>query len=150
VLALLAAVLFPLHFTAPGDTIGPDPRGHGHASSEPVASYEIEQLDARGRTTVLRAFADSLGKQALRPHRPGTRECVWVALDEHDLPVTLFVVSRDGSGNASTRSNGLPVGATLLAMHARRASTPAMSASRPASTSARTASVRQGPSRPKP
>src|SRR5512134_1225508 len=107
-LFLLAAVLVPLHFTAPGDTIGMDAAGRVQVSS--VHAYIFHGLDEHGVMVALPGYADSLGSALLTPHAPGTRERVWLAAGANGDAVTIYVMSRDESGNLSAPSNGCVIG----------------------------------------
>jgi hypothetical protein len=101
---LLLAVLLPLHFTAPADTLGMDAAGRPPLSS--VHEYVFQQLDANDKTTVIPGYADSVGSAILTPHAPGTRETVWLAPGANRSPVTIYVLSLDASGKLIARSNG--------------------------------------------
>lgn len=107
---LLAAVLLPLHFTAPADTLGMDAEGRVRLSAHPVRAYVFHQLDANGTMTVVPGYADSTGSAILAPKAPGTRETVWLAPPSDGTPVTIFVLSLDASGNLSAPSNGCVMG----------------------------------------
>ena len=112
---LLIAVMIPLCFTAPCDSLGLDANGRALLSPDPVAAYEFVQMDADGNSTVLRGYADSLGRETLTPHKPGTRQTVWLSLSPALLSKTIFVVSRDRNGNVSARSNGFTLDAPRYA-----------------------------------
>ena len=108
---LIAALLIPLHFTAPHDTLGRDAAGQLSISAEPVEAYEFMQRDESGQMTQVPGYADSLGRAFLRPHTPGTRERVWVPVAEAPGTKTIFVIARDRSGNASSLSNPVVISA---------------------------------------
>lgn len=120
---LLAAVLLPLHFTAPADTLGVDAAGRVHLSPEPVHAYVFQQLDENKTLVSIPGYADSMGSTILTPHAPGTRETVWFALDANENAVTIYVMSLDRSGNLSAPSNGCVVGREVPAMLAMRRAT---------------------------
>jgi hypothetical protein len=103
---LVAVLLVPLHFTAPADTLGVDGTGRALLSIQPVHAYLFRQLDSNGGMSGVPGFADSTGSTILMPHAPGTRETVWVAPGVDGRPVTIYVLSRDASGNVSAASNG--------------------------------------------
>jgi hypothetical protein len=107
---VLAALLLPLHFTAPADSVGPDATGRVRLSANPVHSYIFHQLDSKGTLTAVPGYADSLGRTLLAPHAPGTREKVWLAQGVDGRAVTIFVLSRDSNGNLSAPSNGCLLG----------------------------------------
>jgi len=112
---LLLAVMIPLTFTAPFDTVGPDAHGRAILSALPVAAYEFVQIDAVGNSTPLIGYADSLGLEPLIPHKPGTRETVWFRLSSGLLASPIYVMSRDRNGNVSARSNGVTLDAPRYA-----------------------------------
>jgi hypothetical protein len=103
---LLAALLIPLRFTAPADTLAKDAGGHGGVSPDPVRAYVFRVLDANGVLKEVSGYADSLGRAVLQPHAPGTRERVWLASRRGNAIVTVFVLSLDRHGNLSAPSNG--------------------------------------------
>jgi len=103
---LLAALLLPLHFTAPADTLGADATGRMSISVDPVHAYVFDRLDARGGLTTVPGYADSTGTEILVPHAPGTRETVWLAPDLDGSAVTIYMMSLDRRGNLSAPSNG--------------------------------------------
>ncbi len=103
---LLAAMLLPLHFTAPADSLGTDRFGHVRASSRPVYAYVFHELASNGVMSVVPGYADSVGRAILVPHAPGTRETVRLHAGPGGSPVTIFVMSRDAAGNMSAPSNG--------------------------------------------
>lgn len=103
---LLAALLLPLHFTAPTDTIGPDSVGRMHLSDAPVHAYVFRRIDLHGTVTRIPGYVDSNRTALLKPHAPGTRETVWLAPGESGGSVTIYVLSRDANGNVSAPSNG--------------------------------------------
>lgn len=107
---LLAAILLPLHFTAPADSLGGDRAGHVRLSTRPVHSYVFYQLTADGELAVVRGYADSTRRAPLIPHAPGTLETVWLETGPNGSAVTVFVVARDMSGNTSVPSNGCVIG----------------------------------------
>ena len=107
---LLLAVLVPLHFTAPADTIGADAAGQVRLSAHPVHAYLFHQLETNGTMTAIPGYADSAGSAIITPHLPGTRETVWLAPRGNANPVTIYVLSLDASGNMSAPSNACVVG----------------------------------------
>lgn len=121
---LLAAVLLPLHFTAPADTLGVDATGQVCVSSDPVHAYVFHQLDGNRTLSVIRGYADSSGSAILVPHAPGARETAWLAPGANGGAVTIFVTSLDANGNVSGPSNGRVIGAQSapVSMGPRRAS----------------------------
>lgn len=102
---LLAAVLLPLTFTAPADSLGPDALGRVEVSSDPVCAYLFYRRSQHGTVTVIPGYADSTGKAILEPHTPGTRETVWLEPDPNGNTTTVFLVSLDERGNLSAPSN---------------------------------------------
>jgi hypothetical protein len=102
----LAALLLPLHFTAPADTLGADGAGQVHVSPAPVGSYLFHRLDDRGTMVATPGYADSAGTALLLPHAPGTRETVWLSPGATGREVTIYVLSQDARGNVSAPSNG--------------------------------------------
>lgn len=98
-----------LEFTAPNDWLTQDSSGRSRASSDPVSSYAFVQVDERGAPTILPAYADSTGMVLLRPGIPGTREIVWLSPSTNATASTIFVFSRDASGNVSAASNGVTI-----------------------------------------
>lgn len=107
---LIAALLLPLYFTAPADSLGADRTGHVGLSTYPVHSYEFHRLSANGEMVIVPGYADSLGKARLIPHAPGTRETVWLEAGPNGSAVTIFVTSSDDHGNMSALSNPCVVG----------------------------------------
>lgn len=112
----LAALLLPLHFTAPADTLGADGSGRAHLSPDPVRGYLFHRLDAHGTMVAIPGYADSAGSAILRPHRPGTRETVWLSPGSGGGAVTIYVMSRDQRGNLSAPSNGWVLGQGAAAL----------------------------------
>jgi hypothetical protein len=102
---ILAALLLPLHFTAPADTLGADPSGRARVSRDPVRSYLFYRVDDRGAMVAIPGYADSTGTSLLQPHAPGTRETVWLSRGVSGGRETIYVLSRDRSGNLSAPSN---------------------------------------------
>jgi len=109
-ICLLAAVLLPLYFTAPADTVTVYAGGRAHASAHPVHSYVFHQLDSDGTMVAIPGYADSTGSAILAPHAPGTRETVWLSPGPKGAAVTIYVMSRDADGNLSDPSNGCVIG----------------------------------------
>jgi len=107
---LLVAMLLPLHFTAPADSLGPDDQGRVYVSALPVQSYVFYQLASNGAKTIIRGYADSTGSMLLVPHAPGTRETVWLEPGPNGGALTFFMVSRGANGNLSLPSNGCVIG----------------------------------------
>jgi len=105
---LIAAVLLPLHFTAPADTLGTNAAGRVHVSS--VHAYVFHRLDENGVMTAVTGYADTTGRAILTPHAPGTRETAWLAPGANGNAVTIYLMSRDESGNLSAPSNGCVIG----------------------------------------
>ncbi len=103
--AMLAALLTPLHFTAPADLVGPDHQGHTVRSDAPVHAYHFQRRRPGGETDSIPGFRDSLGHVLLSPGAPGTREVVWVPWQDRDGPVEITVRSSDVAGNRSESSN---------------------------------------------
>ena len=101
---ILAALLLPLHFTAPADTLGADGSGRARVSRDPVRSYLFLRVDDRGAMVAIPGFADSTGSSLLQPHAPGTRETVWLSPGTTG-GATVYVFSRDAHGNLSAPSN---------------------------------------------
>jgi len=102
---LLVAMLIPLYFTAPADTLRVNAAGKVLLSRDPVHAYIFHQLDEDGTLTVVSAYADSAGSAVLTPHAPGTRETAWLAPVANGNAVTIYVMSLDRSGNLSAPSN---------------------------------------------
>jgi hypothetical protein len=122
-IVLLAAVLLPLHFTAPADTLGMDAAGQLRVSASPVQAYFFYQLDSNGTRRAILGYADPAGRSILVPHAPGTPETVWLEASADGTPMTIHVVSQDASGNLSVPSNACVVGSSAPArLFARRAS----------------------------
>jgi hypothetical protein len=119
-ICLLAALLLPLHFTAPADTCGADAAGHLRVSPDPVHAYIFHRLDRDGTMTAIPGYADSAGLSVLRPHAPGTRETVWLAPGVNGDAVTIYVMSLDARGNLSAPSNGCIIGTRRLPQLALR------------------------------
>jgi hypothetical protein len=117
--SLLLAILIPLHFTAPGDTVGVGAAALVYLPAPPVHAYFFQQLDSNGRLTATAGYADSAGSAILAPHAPGTRETVWLTPGADGNPVTIYMMSLDASGNLSAPSNGCVIGE--LAIPARLA-----------------------------
>ena len=109
-IGILAALLLPLHFTAPADTLGADGSGRAVVSRDPVRSYLFYRIDERGTMLAVPGYADSAGTSLLRPHAPGTRETVWLSPGASGGPVTLYVLSLDWQGNYSAPSNACSLG----------------------------------------
>jgi hypothetical protein len=107
---LLAALLLPLRFTAPADTLGADAAGQVCVSPEPVHAYLFHRLDEHGTLVAIPGYADSGGRAILTPHAPGTRETVWLSPGASGGPVTIYVMSLDAKGNLSVPSNGCVLG----------------------------------------
>ena len=107
---LLAAILLPLHFTAPADTLGTDRSGVARVSALPAYAYVFHRLASNGMMAVVPGYADSVGRTILVPHAPGTRETVWLDAGPSGSTVTIFVMSRDAVGNMSAPSNGCVLG----------------------------------------
>jgi Peptidase C39 family len=114
-IALLAAVLLPLYFTAPADSLGLDATGRVRLSTYPVHAYVFRQIDASGAMHTVPGYADSAGSTFLTPHAPGTRETAWLAADATGDPLTIVVLSRDENGNLSGPSNACVLPPRLLA-----------------------------------
>lgn len=102
-----------LRFTAPVDATQPDSTRGDWRQSRTVHHYEFLQVNQYGITTTVRGYADSLGLRILTPHRPGTRETVWLDAVDTEMSKTIFVLSRGWSGRPSARSNGYAVAAVL-------------------------------------
>jgi hypothetical protein len=103
---MLAALLLPLHFTAPADTIGAGGAGRERAMCAPVRSYLFYRLDDRGAMEKIPGYADSAGTSLLLPHSPGTRETVWLSPGAPGRGATIYALSQDRDGNVSQPSNG--------------------------------------------
>ncbi len=103
-ICLLAALLLPLHFTAPADTLGADMAGRVEVSPGPVHAYVFYRFDTGGTMVRIPGYADSAGSSLLVPHAPGTREMVWLAPGA--TATTIYMVSLDARGNQSAPSNG--------------------------------------------
>jgi hypothetical protein len=95
----------PLHFTAPGDRVGADPKGHTGVSSVPVSAYHFQRRWPGGEIESIPGFRDSLGLVPLVPHAPGTQEVAWVPWQDRNGPVEITVCSSDAAGNRSASSN---------------------------------------------
>jgi hypothetical protein len=102
----LTALLLPLYFTAPADTLGAVGANRAHVSLAPVRSYLFHRLDDRGTMVAIPGYADSAGTVLLLPHAPGTRETVWLSPGATGRDVTIYVLSQDFQGNLSAPSNG--------------------------------------------
>jgi len=113
---ILAALLLPLHFTAPADTLGADHSGRARVSRDPVRSYLFYRVDERGAMIAIPGYADSSGTSLLRPHSPGTRETVWLPPGAPGGGATIYVFSRDLSGNLSAPSNACVLAPATLAV----------------------------------
>lgn len=109
---ILAALLLPLHFTAPADTLGADGSGRARVSRDPVRSYLFLRIDDRGAMVAIPGYADSNGTSLLVPHAPGTRETVWLSPGPAG-GATVYVLSRDAHGNLSAPSNACALGPVL-------------------------------------
>lgn len=107
---LLAAVLIPLRFTAPMDSLAPDATGLARLSTAPVRAYVFYRRDENQALTTIEGYADSTGRTFLMPHAPGTRETVWLAAPISGNTATIYVASLDHSGNLSPPSNGCSIG----------------------------------------
>jgi hypothetical protein len=118
---LVLALLVPLHFTAPADTLAPDAAGKVRVSADPVHAYVFHQCDSNGTMTEILGYANSIGSAILTPHAPGTRETVWLAPGPSSRPVTIYVTSLDASGNLSAPSNGCVIGDRPAQMALRHA-----------------------------
>ena len=103
--AMLAALLMPLHFTAPADFVGPDRQGHTVRSDAPVHAYHFQRRWPGGETDTIPGFRDSLGLVLLVPGAPGTHEVAWVPCQALNGPVEITVCSSDAAGNCSASSN---------------------------------------------
>jgi hypothetical protein len=90
---LIAVLLLPMCFTAPADSLGVDRTGAAQLSPSPVRAYQFQRLDGQGRLAFVPGYADSLGRTLLRPHRPGTRETVWLAPGEEGERTRIYVRS---------------------------------------------------------
>ncbi|MEO5618466.1 MAG: hypothetical protein ABIS67_11885, partial [Candidatus Eisenbacteria bacterium] len=112
---MVAAVLLPLHFTAPADTLGTDRVAGARLSPHPVHSYVFHRVDSKGTLSVIPGYADANGTEILVPHSPGTREKVWLEPGPAGSSATIFVLSRDANGNLSDPSNGCVFGNRGLA-----------------------------------
>lgn len=108
-IGLIAAVLLPLYFTAPADSLPGE--GVGRARAASVHAYIFHRLDSRGQMLAIPGYADSTGKVILKPHVPGTREKVWLEPGPKGTTVTIFVMSIDANGNLSPPSNACVIGA---------------------------------------
>ena len=120
-IAVLAATMIALRFTAPHDLLGPDSTGGTRLSADPVSSYEFQFRGDDGATALVPGWADSIGTRLLEPGPPGTPQRVWLELGDGQRAGTIYVVSRDLNGNLSSRSNACRVTARLIASRARRA-----------------------------
>jgi hypothetical protein len=107
---LIAALLLPLRFTAPADSLGPDMAGLVRASPAPVRAYVFYRRDEHRSLVTIRGYADSTGRAILMPHAPGTQETVWLEVPAVGDAVTVYVASLDDSGNLSAPSNGCSLG----------------------------------------
>ncbi len=114
-MALVAVLLLRLSFTAPADTLSVDGSGRAVLSPDPVGAYLFRRLDAHGTIFAIPGYADSAATVLLRPHAPGTRERVWLSPGDRGGPVTIYVLSRDRSGNVSAPSNGVVLGGNASA-----------------------------------
>ncbi len=108
--SLLLAILIPLHFTAPADTVGVGAGALVYLPAPPVHAYVFHQLDSNGTLTATPGYADSAGSTILIPHAPGTRETVWLTPGADGNPVTIYIMSLDAGGNLSAPSNGCVIG----------------------------------------
>jgi hypothetical protein len=102
----LTALLLPLYFTAPADTVRGVGANRAHVTLAPVRSYRFHRLDDRGTMVAIPGYADSAGTTLLLPHSPGTRETVWLSPGATGRDVTIYVLSQDFQGNLSPPSNG--------------------------------------------
>ena len=107
---LLAAVLLPLHFTAPAESSGTVAVAHGSTSQAAVHAYVFHRLDGHGAIVTVPGYADSAGHAILEPHAPGTRETVWLDPGAGGKSATIYVMSMDTRGNLSSPSNGCVIG----------------------------------------
>jgi hypothetical protein len=106
---VLAALLLPLRFTAPMDSLGPDAAGHARVSPAPVRAYVFYRRDEDQSLATIEGYADSTGRTFLMPHVPGSQETVWLAAPASGKAVTIYVASLDDSGNLSALSNGCSI-----------------------------------------
>lgn len=103
--ALFAALLMPLRFTAPADSVGPDAQGRVFISANPVQGYHFQRRWPGGVIDSIPGYRDASGNGLLEPHAPGTHETVWVPWQTIGGPVTITVRSSDTAGNLSGASN---------------------------------------------
>ena len=107
---LIAAVLLPLHFTAPSAPSGADAAARGLTSHGAAHAYVFHRLEGHGTIVTVPGYADSTGRTTLTPHAPGTRETVWLAPGAGGTSVTIYVMSLDTGGNLGAASKGWVIG----------------------------------------